>query len=83
MCVILHDLKSLLYVILHVRCIVLQQQQSVVRSDGAPDIAPSELEFDAETDFVGKGVFGRVYKGRCRGQVVAIKVPLNVEVSAS
>jgi serine/threonine protein kinase len=27
--------------------------------------------------FVGCGVFGKVYRGLCRGQVVAVKVPLN------
>ena len=44
---------------------------------GAPDIDPAEIKFDATTDFIGRGVFGNVYKGTCRGQVVAIKVPLN------
>ena len=42
----------------------------LTRSDGAPDIAPGELEFDPATDFVGSGVFGKVYKGRCAVQAV-------------
>jgi hypothetical protein len=48
-------------------------------SDGPPEIDPSEVVFDTTRDFIGKGVFGSVYKGVCRGQVVAVKVPLQQE----
>ena len=46
-------------------------------SSGAPELDPADIVFDEKKDFIGCGVFGKVYKGTCRGQVVAVKVPLN------
>ena len=40
---------------------------------------PDEIVFDKTRDFIGQGVFGSVFKGTCRGQVVAVKVPLHQE----
>eukprot|EP01126_Amoeba_proteus_P048532 TRINITY_DN5612_c0_g2_i13.p1 TRINITY_DN5612_c0_g2~~TRINITY_DN5612_c0_g2_i13.p1 ORF type:complete len:196 (-),score=39.99 TRINITY_DN5612_c0_g2_i13:120-707(-) len=44
---------------------------------GPPEIAASEIIYDEELDFIGEGVFGRVYKGQCRQCSVAVKVPRN------
>lgn len=43
---------------------------------GPPEIDVSELQYDEEKDFLGEGTYGKVFKGRCRGQEVAIKVPV-------
>jgi hypothetical protein len=40
---------------------------------GKPEIRPSELAID-EGRKLGKGQFGHVYAGKCRGLEVAIKV---------
>eukprot|EP01113_Clastostelium_recurvatum_P013999 TRINITY_DN1756_c0_g1_i3.p1 TRINITY_DN1756_c0_g1~~TRINITY_DN1756_c0_g1_i3.p1 ORF type:complete len:784 (+),score=234.68 TRINITY_DN1756_c0_g1_i3:77-2428(+) len=45
------------------------------KSSGPPEVLPEEIEYDPKTDFLGQGSFGSVYKGRCRGQEVAVKVP--------
>jgi len=52
---------------------IIQQQQdpvSVVRFK-TPSIQPNEVIFEKS---IGKGSFGEVFKGTCRGQVVAVKV---------
>ena len=38
--------------------------------------------FDPDRDFLGKGSFGRVFTGRCRGQEVAVKIPAKQALSA-
>jgi len=43
---------------------------------GPPEIDPQDLEYE-EDDFLGEGTFGKVYRGRCRGKAVAVKVPLH------
>jgi len=40
---------------------------------GPPEIQPEELEPD-ENKILGKGEYGTVYEGKCRGQIVAIKI---------
>ncbi|KAF2077940.1 hypothetical protein CYY_000741 [Polysphondylium violaceum] len=45
------------------------------KASGPPEILPEEIEYDLKLDFLGQGSFGSVYKGRCRGQEVAVKVP--------
>eukprot|EP01133_Synstelium_polycarpum_P012186 gene12186-14260_t len=45
------------------------------KASGPPEILPEEIEYDQKNDFLGQGSFGSVYKGRCRGQEVAVKVP--------
>ncbi|EFA74566.1 SH2 domain-containing protein [Heterostelium album PN500] len=45
------------------------------KASGPPEILPEEIEYDLKNDFLGQGSFGSVYKGRCRGQEVAVKVP--------
>jgi serine/threonine protein kinase len=44
------------------------------RSSGPPEILPDEITYE-DSDLMGHGSFGSVYKGRCRGQEVAVKVP--------
>jgi serine/threonine protein kinase len=48
---------------------------------GALEINANEIRFDPERDFLGKGSFGRVYAGRCRGKEVAVKVPVKQQLS--
>jgi len=50
---------------------------------GPPDINPSEITYNEETDFIGEGVFGKVFKARCRSCAVAVKVPINQNLSNS
>eukprot|EP01129_Flabellula_baltica_P003700 TRINITY_DN13441_c0_g1_i1.p1 TRINITY_DN13441_c0_g1~~TRINITY_DN13441_c0_g1_i1.p1 ORF type:complete len:578 (+),score=113.65 TRINITY_DN13441_c0_g1_i1:126-1736(+) len=38
-----------------------------------PVIHPYEFSYD-ESDLIGKGTFGAVYKGECRGDIVAVKI---------
>ena len=44
-----------------------------VKRGRAPEIKYDEIEFG---ELIGKGCFGSVWKGRCRGVEVAIKVNL-------
>jgi len=44
------------------------------RASGPPEILPDEITYE-NSDLMGHGSFGSVYKGRCRGQEVAVKVP--------
>lgn len=53
----------------------LVEPPSFLNEFGPPDIDPDEIKYDEQKDFLGKGSFGSVYKGFCRGQRVAIKVP--------
>lgn len=53
------------------------EQSALDSTGGAPELDPADIVFDEKKDFIGCGVFGKVYKGMCRGQVVAVKVPLN------
>jgi serine/threonine protein kinase len=48
-----------------------KQDQPQVVEEPAPEISKSEIE---QYDIVGKGQYGEVYKGRCRGFEVAIKI---------
>eukprot|EP01128_Nolandella_sp_AFSM9_P000197 TRINITY_DN10376_c0_g1_i1.p1 TRINITY_DN10376_c0_g1~~TRINITY_DN10376_c0_g1_i1.p1 ORF type:complete len:622 (-),score=104.24 TRINITY_DN10376_c0_g1_i1:565-2430(-) len=57
----------------HVPSSKLPQQKSIV--SGAPEIDPKEIAYSPASDFIGEGSYGMVYKGTCRGQQVAIKVP--------
>eukprot|EP01127_Copromyxa_protea_P020928 TRINITY_DN7069_c0_g1_i1.p1 TRINITY_DN7069_c0_g1~~TRINITY_DN7069_c0_g1_i1.p1 ORF type:complete len:562 (+),score=85.34 TRINITY_DN7069_c0_g1_i1:30-1715(+) len=50
---------------------------------GPPEISPSEIVYDEELDFIGEGVFGRVFKGTCRQCSVAVKVPRNQQLTAT
>jgi len=42
---------------------------------GPPEIQPEDIQYDPQTDVIGAGSYGTVYRGRCRGQEVAVKVP--------
>eukprot|EP00727_Mastigamoeba_balamuthi_P008772 m51a1_g4517 putative sh2 domain-containing protein (688) ;mRNA; f:422969-426165 len=42
---------------------------------GPPEIPPEEIVFDPDKDFIGGGAFGKVYRAKCRGKLVAVKVP--------
>eukprot|EP01111_Echinosteliopsis_oligospora_P008352 TRINITY_DN2393_c0_g1_i1.p1 TRINITY_DN2393_c0_g1~~TRINITY_DN2393_c0_g1_i1.p1 ORF type:complete len:789 (-),score=300.64 TRINITY_DN2393_c0_g1_i1:65-2431(-) len=51
------------------------------RSTGPPEILPEEIDYNLKEDYLGHGSFGAVYKGRCRGQEVAVKVPIKQKLS--
>jgi len=48
---------------------------------GPPEIPYEDIIFDREKDLLGEGAFGKVYKGFCRGKVVAIKEPSKQELT--
>lgn len=48
---------------------------------GPAAIRPDEILFDPETDFLGGGCFGKVYRGNCRSVEVAVKVPMRQKLS--
>eukprot|EP01120_Amphizonella_sp_Union-15-10_P008947 TRINITY_DN3303_c0_g1_i1.p1 TRINITY_DN3303_c0_g1~~TRINITY_DN3303_c0_g1_i1.p1 ORF type:complete len:610 (-),score=109.22 TRINITY_DN3303_c0_g1_i1:80-1909(-) len=51
-----------------------KQTQTFNNNAGPPEIADHEIVFE-ESAFIGKGSYGNVYRGMCRGKRVAIKVP--------
>ena len=52
---------------------VLSFRQSTLRN--------AEIMYE-ESDKIGEGAFGRVYKGKCRGIQVAVKIPLQIDEDA-
>ena len=52
----------------------LLQKEAIARFSEAPEIKDGEISFN-ETDVLGEGTFGVVYKGKCRGCNVAVKIP--------
>jgi len=50
-------------------------------SFGPPEINFEELKFDKTNDLIGQGAFGKVYRGKCRGKEVAIKILRNQDLS--
>lgn len=50
-----------------------QEAEKVAKFSEAPEIKNEEIVY-SEADVLGEGTFGVVYKGRCRGCQVAIKV---------
>jgi serine/threonine protein kinase len=50
-------------------------EQAAPEHAGPPEIDVRELKFDPQSDLIGEGTYGKVYRGMCRGSQVAIKVP--------
>jgi len=42
---------------------------------GAQEIDPSKVNYDPQRDFIGSGVYGRVFRATLAGSAVAIKLP--------
>jgi len=58
---------------------ILFRKMSGIRQSedsGPPEIDPTEVIFDKQRDLIGTGTYGKVYRGKCRGQTVAVKVPV-------
>jgi serine/threonine protein kinase len=49
---------------------------------GPSEIDPVHIIFNEQTDKIGEGKFGTVYRGRCHESLVAIKVPKRQNLSA-
>lgn len=62
---------------------VLGNDDSMRTRFGPPEINAAEITYDEESDFIGEGVFGKVFKGRCRSCQVAVKVPMNQNLSTT
>jgi serine/threonine protein kinase len=50
---------------------------------GPPEIPPEEIEFDPDKDLLGGGAFGKVYRAKCRGKLVAVKIPNKQDLTES
>jgi len=60
---------------------VKDQANAISAMEGPPEIPAEEIQFDKTRDLIGEGAFGKVYRAKCRGKDVAVKMPNRQKLS--